>query len=431
MSRELERLLDFQDLRSQVRGSEHHLLVGIDVAKDKHHAYLGTPTGTSLRRRFVFANDKAGFDALRCVARDIAMQYGLTAIVYGMEPTGVYHKPLLEHLVREGEQAVLVSNVAVRRNRELLDGRWDKNDVNDAANVADLVGQARCLFPDDPAPDLRELRGFVRARARLKKHEHVVRMRIRNHFVAQYFPELEAAYGSAGGANDPVVLRIVEQCFDPAQIAQMEFDAFWNQIAMPRWNRRHQARVRQVWQAAAHSIGCPLDEAARWEAPRLVGRLRAVRDDLCELEQRMHQVAQRMPGYASVISIPGVGPILSAMILAAVGDPCRFDHPRQVLRLAGLDLCARRSGKAGARAVARISKQGKASLRYALVSAAMIGTRVNPALRSYFSRRLAGREQERGIRRKMHVKLAAKLLVVAWTLMRRADTFSAEAFLEE
>ncbi len=136
----------------------------------------------------------------------------------------------------------------------------------------------------------------------------------------------------------------------------------------------------------------------------------------------MSQVAKRMPGYASVISIPGMGPVLSALLLAAIGDPYRFEHPRQVLRLAGLDLCARRSGQASDRAVPRISKQGKAPLRYALVHAAMIGAHTNPAVRRYFSQRLSGREKERGIRRKMYVKLAAKLLVVAWTLMRRGDT---------
>jgi len=36
---------------------------------------------------------------------------------------------------------VLVSGVAVKRNRELLDGRWDKHDTKDAANIADLISQ--------------------------------------------------------------------------------------------------------------------------------------------------------------------------------------------------------------------------------------------------------------------------------------------------
>ena len=38
---------------------------------------------------------------------------------------------------------VLVSGNAVKNNRELLDGRWDKHDVKDSANVADLISQGK------------------------------------------------------------------------------------------------------------------------------------------------------------------------------------------------------------------------------------------------------------------------------------------------
>jgi hypothetical protein len=36
---------------------------------------------------------------------------------------------------------------------------------------------------------------------------------------------------------------------------------------------------------------------------------------------------------------------------------------------------------------------------------------------------LQGREREKGIRTKMRVKLAAKLLVIAWTLMKKKQAF--------
>lgn len=184
MSRDVERQKLFRALRAEIRGSPGYLVVGVDVGKDKHHAFYGTANGKTLRKRFVFQNRRSDFEGLRALARDLAKQNEVPRIVYGLEPTGVYHKPLLEYLLRQGEQVVIVSNVAVARNRELLDGRWDKNDQNDPANVADLVGQGRCLFADDPDEGLRELRYLVRTRARLRKLEHAARMRIRNHLVA-------------------------------------------------------------------------------------------------------------------------------------------------------------------------------------------------------------------------------------------------------
>jgi hypothetical protein len=41
----------------------------------------------------------------------------------------------------------------------------------------------------------------------------------------------------------------------------------------------------------------------------------------------------------------------------------------------------------------------------------------------YYQRLLKGREREKGIRTKMRVKLAAKLLVIAWTLMKKKEPF--------
>jgi len=45
---------------------------------------------------------------------------------------------------------------------------------------------------------------------------------------------------------------------------------------------------------------------------------------------------------------------------------------------------------------------------------------------AYYTRKLRGRAQEKGIRTKMRVKLAAKLLIIAWTLMKRKEPFDPE-----
>ncbi len=73
-------------------------------------------------------------------------------------------------------------------------------------------------------------------------------------------------------------------------------------------------------------------------------------------------------------------------------------------------------------------RQGKAALRYALVQAAMVASSKNSEIRGYFSKLIHGRELECGIRLKMKVKLAAKLLVVAWTLMKTGQKFQASCF---
>lgn len=429
MNNETDRLMLFKALKASVRGSEKHLLVGIDIAKHKHHAFFGTSNGRTVHKNFVFDNTLQGFERLRALAGDLQKQHGLQEVVYGVEPTASYHKPLAEYLIKNQEHVVYVSNVAVARNRAMLDGRWDKNDKKDAANVADLVGQGRCLYYDIPTENLRELRSLIGFRSRLKKEEHALRMRLRNNLFAQYFPELDSIPIHSGEPND-VAVSIAQHCLDPREIAVMEFPDFVNLVTARKVTIAQQRRLRAVWEISGRSAGCQVHDAARWEAQTLVKRFKAVIQDLKDTEKRMAVIAEKFPEYECLLSIPGFGPIVSAMVLAGVGDPSRFANRKQLLRLAGLDLSASRSGLTSDSAKPVISKQGKAALRYALVQAAMIASAKNSSIRSYFSTLVKGRQLECGIMLKMKVKLAAKLLVVAWTLMKTKEKFKASYFTE-
>jgi hypothetical protein len=99
--------------------------------------------------------------------------------------------------------------------------------------------------------------------------------------------------------------------------------------------------------------------------------------------------------------------------------------------MSGYDLSAKRSGKSSDKATPVISKKGSNSLRYALFQAALIASARNEHFIRYFTNTLKGREKERGIRIKMRVKLAAKMLVIAWTLMKKKINFNPDFLLTE
>ena len=247
--RDRTRLEAFRQLREEIRGSREYLIVGIDVAKDRHHAFFGTATGKALLRRLVFRNDREGFERLVVQTEALEVAHGLGKVVYGMEPTADYHKPLGEYLIREGYQVVLVSGKSVKRNRELLDGRWDKHDTKDSANVADLISQGKCLYYEYPDDQLRDLRGLLSLKRRLKKQEHGLRVRIRNHLLAQYFPELDRYLGPEG-------LAIVRWCLFPSRIAELGYDEFVRMVAP---GRRHVSQERQRRWVARGVKGSPSD----------------------------------------------------------------------------------------------------------------------------------------------------------------------------
>jgi len=414
------RLEEFRQLRQEIRHSEEYLIVGIDIAKDRHHAFFGTATGRTLLRRLVFSNDHEGFRKLLDQTEALRVGHGLKKVVYGMEPTGNYHKPLGEYLITQGKRVVLVSGVLVKKNRESLDGRWDKHDVKDSANVTDLISQGKCLYYEHPSVELRGLRSLLSLKRRLKKQEHGYRVRIRNHLIAQYFPEMDRDYERLGAAG----LSIVRWCLPASQITELDVAPFIERVTSRRIRMETRRRLEEVWEKAGVSIGCEGVPGMDHEAKIMVEGLKQIREMIKETEDKIQELCEQFPEYPSLLTIPGFGLDVSAKVLGAIGDPDRFQNGKQVLKLAGLDLSADRSGKDSDKAIPEISKRGKADLRYALYQAALIASVQNRDVMVYYTNKLRGREREKGIQIKMRVKLAAKLLVIAWTLMKKREKFN-------
>jgi transposase len=411
------RLEEFRQFRKEIRGSKDYLIVGIDISKEKHHAFFGTATGKTLLRRLIFDNTIEGFDNLLDQTKAIQTTHKLKKVIFGMEPTANYHKPLGEHLIRCAKKVVLVAGVSVKRNRELLDGRWDKHDDKDAANVADLISQGKCLFYEYPVMGIRDLRELLSLKRKLRKQEHSHRVRIRNQLIAQYFPELDCYSGYAETE------AVVRWCLDPSEIAGFENDQFETIVSSGRKTLAKKKRLDDIQKLAVASIGCRVGEGARFDAKIMAEGLRHTREAIKETEAKIEETCKQFPEYDYLLTIPGFGPDVSAKVLGALGNPHRFFNQKQVLKTAGLDLCADRSGKTSHSAMPVISKQGKADLRYALYQAARIAATRNKDFMAYYARQLQGREKEQGIKTKRWVKLSAKLLVIAWTLMKKQEAF--------
>lgn len=92
--------------------------------------------------------------------------------------------------------------------------------------------------------------------------------------------------------------------------------------------------------------------------------------------------------------------------------------------MAGVDLSAKRSGKSSKKAVPVISKKGNVALRYGVYQAAFIPSTGNIDFVEYYTNTLRGREREQGIKTKMRANLAAKMLVIAWMLMKKKEEFN-------
>jgi transposase len=163
--------------------------------------------------------------------------------------------------------------------------------------------------------------------------------------------------------------------------------------------------------------------AAEFEAALLVEKLHYVRRSLKEIADLMEDIGMEFAEYRCLLTIPGFGPYIAARVLALIANPWRFDSSNQVIKMSGYDLAADRSGKRSNDAVPVISKRGNSELRFALCQAALIASTRNRHFILYFTRLLRGRERERGIKTKMKVKLSAKMLKIACTIMKKQESF--------
>jgi transposase len=420
MQSESERLAAYRQLRAEIRGSNKHLIVGIDIAKEKHYAFVGTANGTTLCKQLIFQNNIEGFDLLTSRVEVLRLKHQCEHMVFGVEPTANYHKPLAEHLIRQGLQLVQVSGNAVKLNRELVDNRWDKHDRKDAANVADLIAQGKCQCYDYPPESIRDLRELLSLKKRFKKEEQGLKTRIRNNLLALYFPEMDEYINTCQRDS----LSVVSNCCDPVMIAGMEFDTFYNTVVCTRKSQKQEEHLYQIWQRAKKSVGCNAGVAAVYEGNVLTTQLLGISAAIEELDKVILTLCSGIEEYPYLLSIPGIGPDTASKILAYVSDPNRFDHAKQVLKLAGFDLSASRSGKPAAKATPVISKKGQADLRFALCQAALVASHSNSLFSTWFASKLKGREREKGIFAIVRVKLAAKMLVIAWTLMKKKEMFA-------
>lgn len=416
MEREEKRLEQFRWLRKEIRGCQDYLVVGIDISKDLHNAVIRTVSG-KMHRRLTFHNTREGFENLLLAVDTIKVQHGPTEVVFGMEPTANYHKPLGEFLINQDYQVVLVSPEAANKNRSLLDGRWNKHDGKDCANVADLICQGKFLYYEYPSAELGDLRNLLSLNRKLKKFEQGLRLRMRNHLVAQYFPEMDqyCHWGASEG------LALVQWCLDPTLMASLSDEELCQRLGSLGRTIAQRKRLSALKEQAASSIGCRFSRSVEFEGQNLVKLLKEVRQRMENTREQIEEVCQKFKEYSCLLSIPGFGPTLSAMVLGAIGNPWRFQNGAQVLKMVGLDLSASSSGKSQGSPV--VSKKGKAEIRYALYQAAMVASTRDKHFVRYFTDQLRGREKETGIKTKKRVKLAAKMVMIAWTLMKKQERF--------
>jgi transposase len=141
-------------------------------------------------------------------------------------------------------------------------------------------------------------------------------------------------------------------------------------------------------------------------------------EELAEVDRVIAKDALCSPEIRRMMSVPGVNVVTAATFLAAIGDISRFPSSRRLVGYLGLDPRVRQSG-AGPASHGRISKQGSAPARYALVEAAWSVVRQPGPLRAFYERIRSRRRHQVAI-----VAAARKLACLFWCLLTREEDYA-------
>jgi transposase len=104
-------------------------------------------------------------------------------------------------------------------------------------------------------------------------------------------------------------------------------------------------------------------------------------------------IEREMTKYASdtqalLRSIPGIGKVTAAALVAYVGDINRFQSPEKLVAYVGLDCRVHESGTS-IHGKGYLTKRGNRYLRHILFNAAFIARQKNPTLRRYFEKKVS------------------------------------------
>jgi len=380
-----QRIKRFRELKTTLRTKRDRLLVGLDVAQAAHVVHLRHAHTRIVVPQLTIPNTTAGFAQLWARLQQAQRATGCREVVCGLEPTGTYHEAVAQFLEAHGVDVVLISSSIAYWNRRTQDGTWDKHDPKDAANCADLLEQGKVLFYSQPTGPLAELRRLVKVLRRARGELAACKARWRT--------TLRPTLGPMG---EPLPNRL--------------------RVEVPA--------VLQAWEPAAPGRPAvakgrlPLGLATA--CTDLGAQVEAVQARITAIEQALTPLAERLPAYALLRTIPGVGPTVAAILLAEIGDVAWFTQFSQLRKLAGLDIIRAQSGQFAGQA--RISKCGRSLLRWACYHAAM-GLARTTAGQARLAALKAKRRGDRYAGFKAITELAAKQLRVVWGVWRSGQPY--------
>ena len=389
-------------------------IVGIDIGKNHHEASIVSPEGKQIGRSLRFATTHKGADSLMSF---IFKNIGNSPCVFGMEATGHYWYPIYSFIKAKGYTIYVINPIQSDSLRKMYI-RQTKNDSIDSFLIAEVIRFGQFGTTSMADENILAMRQLCRYRDSVISSRTEIKLRIGT-IMEQIFPEYEKQFSSLWVSTS---MGILEKYLTPENIENAPIDELFEIIKDKSHNRLTRAKAISIKEAAADTFGIKIaQDAFSFQLKQLIDRMNFLDKQIEALDIEIMKYYEQFDCYLH--TIPGIGIIGAATILAEIGDISRFKNSSALVAFAGIDPTVRQSGEFNS-THNHMSKRGSPYLRHAIFLAATTCSFHNSPLNAYYKKK-----RDQG---KHHLTatgaVARKLTTVIYAVLRDSKPYEPKKF---
>lgn len=365
----------------------YHL--GLDMSLQTGTACLLDHLGREIVSRWTFRNNRPGAEELAQKVAELLKRHRATILLVGMEATGLYGWHLAcflsdTPLLHPWQARVYVFNPHRTLNFKRAMGEAGKTDRVDALVVAQWlrVGHLPAAFAIDT------VYGPLQRLTRFRYHLTQTITREKLYTLGLLFLAF-SEFGTVAPFKDPfgATSQAVLEELSLDELAAKPLEELTAYVARNgRGGFADPDRVAQTLQQAARD-SYRLDKV-HGDATHLVlsvslTNIRTLTRHLKEVDTAIARELKAIPLAACLLSVPGLGPVYTAGLLAEIQNIHRFQDQAALAKFAGLTWRSHQSGDFTAEETP-LTKTGNTYLRYYLVEGANSVRVREPEFRAYY-----------------------------------------------
>lgn len=396
------------------------LYVGIDVSSKTNVVYLMLPDGDK-HSSFSVANSQDGSAQLVKRILSALTSHSLDTVMIGMEATSVYGDNLVYFLREDAtllpfNRKIFVLNPKqVNKFKEAYND-LPKNDSVDAFVIADCLRFGR-INKEVYIGDYRykALQNLTRARYFAVCNLVKEKQRFMNVLFKKYSTMTQEKVFS--DTFSTTALAVYDEFESAEALADMDLHEL-TAFIMERGKNRFpdpDSVAKAIQKAARSSYRLPktVNDSVNQVLSISITSMKALESQIKEFDKAIAAQMELLPDVLT--SIPGIGPVYAAGIMAEIGDINRFENHAQLAKYAGLAWTQYQSGSFEAQTT-RLIRSGNRFLKYYLCEAAFSLVRCDKEYSDFYH--LKYKEVNRYQHKRALALTARKLVRLVFALLK-------------